>query len=68
VSAAAEIEPRWLSYREAARYSGLSEMALRRLVEAGRLHAYRPTGGRLVRLDRQELDQVMAATADAETT
>ena len=36
-------ETRYMNYQAAARYSGMSEMTLRRLVEADRLRVYRPT-------------------------
>jgi excisionase family DNA binding protein len=54
------VVPRFLSYRQAAAYCGLSEMTLRRLVNAGRLHVSRPVPG-VVRFDRHELDSMMAA-------
>jgi len=51
-------EVRFLSYKGAAIYCGMSQMTLRRLVDAGKLKTYRPTGedGRLVVFDRAELD------------
>jgi excisionase family DNA binding protein len=58
-----EQEPRWLSYREAAEYTGLSEATLRRLLRAGRLTPFRPAvGRRLIRLDRREIDGLMLAS------
>jgi excisionase family DNA binding protein len=54
------VVPRFLSYKQAAAYTGLSEMTLRRLVNAGRLHVARPMPG-TVRFDRHELDAMMEA-------
>ncbi len=53
------VVPRFLSYKGAAQYTGLSEMTLRRLVAAGRLHVSRPVPG-AVRFDRLELDAMRA--------
>ncbi len=55
-----EVERRWLSYRDAARYTGLSEETLRRLAAQGKLTVSRPTPKNR-RLDRRELDQLMQA-------
>jgi excisionase family DNA binding protein len=49
-------EARYLNYPSAARYAGMSEQTLRRLVAARRLKVYRPTGARLTVFDRAELD------------
>jgi excisionase family DNA binding protein len=49
-------------YPAAARYSGLSEMTLRRLVDAGKLRVYKPTGQRKVLLDRWELDALIQSS------
>jgi excisionase family DNA binding protein len=54
-------------YPAASRYSGLSEMTLRRLVEAGRLHVYRPTGERIVLFDPLELDALILGSAACQT-
>ena len=54
-------------YPAAARYSGLSEMTLRRLVEAGKLHVYRPTGSRKVVFDKAELDALIRGSAVEQT-
>jgi excisionase family DNA binding protein len=54
---------RYVDYPEASRYAGLSAMTLRRLIEAGKLHAYRPTRSRKVLLDRLELDALIQASA-----
>jgi excisionase family DNA binding protein len=53
---------RYLDYRGAARYSDLSETTLRRLIESGKLRAYRPTGERKVLIDRTELDELIQAS------
>jgi excisionase family DNA binding protein len=58
-TAAAPTEVRFMGYKAAAIYCGMSEMTLRRLVEAGKLKTYRPTGGRLVVFDRAELDALI---------
>jgi excisionase family DNA binding protein len=55
-------EQRYLDYPAAARYSGMSEATLRRLVDSGRLKAYRPTGQRKVVFDRAELDEFIHST------
>jgi excisionase family DNA binding protein len=52
------VTPRFLSYKQASAYCGLSEMSLRRLVAAGRLRVSRPMPG-TVRFDRHELDAMM---------
>jgi excisionase family DNA binding protein len=58
-----ESEQRFLSgYPAAARYSGMSESVLRRLVDNGRLHVYRPTE-RKVLFDKVELDALILGSA-----
>jgi excisionase family DNA binding protein len=64
MSTATDTMQRYLSYPAAARYSGMSEQTLRRLVEAGRLKAYRPTGSRKVIFDVRELDELIQSSAD----
>jgi excisionase family DNA binding protein len=59
-------ETRYLNYPAASRYCGISEQTLRRLVEAGRLKVYRPTGGRLVVFDRAELDEFIHDSGESE--
>ena len=61
--AVADTTQRYLPYSAAARYSGMSEMTLRRLVDDGRLQAYRPTGGRKVVFDRLQLDELIQGSA-----
>jgi excisionase family DNA binding protein len=46
-------------YRAAAEYSEMSIATLRKLVEDGRLKAYRPTGSRKVVFDRGEIDRLI---------
>ena len=66
MTTAMNTEQRYMPYREAARYTGMSEMTLRRQVEAGRLKVFRPTAGRLVVFDRDDLDRfVRGSNADA---
>jgi excisionase family DNA binding protein len=55
----AEVTGRYMGYRDASLYSGMSGQTLRRLVEAGRLKAYRPTGARKILLDRCEIDRLI---------
>jgi excisionase family DNA binding protein len=52
-------ESRYLNFPMASRYTNMSVMTLRRLVNAGHLRTYRPTGGRLVLIDRAELDALI---------
>ena len=62
-ASAAEVK-RWFSLAEAAAYCGLSDETLRRMTKAGKLTAHRPTGARRVLLDRQELDELIQASAE----
>ena len=59
----AETTQRYMSYADASRYSGMSEQTLRRLVEAGRLKVYRPTGSRKVVFDRLQLDELIQSSS-----
>ncbi len=52
---------RYLSLADAERYTTLSNSVLRRLVREGKLRGHRPSGRRLL-LDRQELDELIAAS------
>ncbi|HEY7423273.1 MAG TPA: hypothetical protein VH682_03435 [Gemmataceae bacterium] len=54
--------PRWMHYPAMATYSGVSEMTLRRLVDAGRLHVSKPTP-RTALLDRLEVDRYLEECA-----
>jgi excisionase family DNA binding protein len=47
--------PRYLGVDAAGTYSSLSAKSIRRLLSAGKLHAYRPVRGRVL-IDREELD------------
>jgi excisionase family DNA binding protein len=58
-----ETTARYLPYPAAASYSGMSVQTLRRLVESGRLKAYRPAGARKVVFDKVELDVYIHASA-----
>jgi excisionase family DNA binding protein len=49
---------RWLGLPEAARYTGISEQTLRRMVRGGKLRLYAPTERRRV-VDRLELDALI---------
>ena len=49
--------PGWFSYKDAAHYTGLSEVSLWRLVRADLLHPARLN--RSVRFSREELDSLM---------
>jgi excisionase family DNA binding protein len=55
-----EVVPRrYLSVKQAAQYSGLAPVTIRRLIRAGRLRGRRP-GARRVLIDRRDIDQLMA--------
>jgi excisionase family DNA binding protein len=62
----ATIDGRFLSYRSASQYLDVSPATLRRMVAEGKINPYR-IGGRLVRFDRQELDQVFRADSQRGT-
>jgi excisionase family DNA binding protein len=65
VEAGAVARPRrWAHLDAAAQYSGLSINTLRRLRDEGRLHFYRPRGGRTL-LDLCELDAAIAASVES---
>ncbi len=51
------VEPGWFSYKDAALYTGLSEVSLWRLVRADLLHPARLN--RTVRFSREELDTLL---------
>jgi hypothetical protein len=58
--------PRWARYRSAARYSGLSEASLRKLLKEGRLKRSCASAGRgRVLLDLRELNKLIESTAGA---
>jgi len=51
------VTPGWFSYKDAAHYTGLSEVSLWRLVRADLLHPARLN--RTVRFSREELDALL---------
>lgn len=51
------LAPGWLSYKDAAHHTGLSEVSLWRLVSSGLLHPARLN--RSVRFSREELDALL---------
>jgi excisionase family DNA binding protein len=53
---------RYLSYRQAAGYLGVSIGTLRRMAESGTVKAY-PLGEKLIRFDRCELDALIHTSA-----
>jgi excisionase family DNA binding protein len=64
LNAATSDEARFLTLQQAAAFSGLSEMSLRRLVAAGRLTVYRPLRRKAL-LDRRQLEALIRGSADA---
>jgi excisionase family DNA binding protein len=60
-----EIEPRYVSFRDGARYSGLSEQTLQRLVNRGLLTPHRV--GRRVLLDVRQLDDLLQESAETDS-
>jgi predicted DNA-binding transcriptional regulator AlpA len=52
-----QVTPGWFSYKDAAIYTGLSEVSLWRLVRADLLHPARLN--RAVRFSREELDALL---------
>jgi len=61
---AAACERRFVSAREASKYSGLSRQSLRRLALAGKLTEFRPRPGKVL-FDIAELDAAIRASAGA---
>lgn len=51
---------RWLSQQEAAEYLGVTDRSVRNYVARGVLPASRVRGSRLVRIDRSDLDRLLA--------
>ncbi|WP_372493970.1 excisionase family DNA-binding protein [Mycolicibacterium neoaurum] len=49
---------RWATTQKAAEYLGVTDRTIRQMVADGRLRAYR-SGGRVVRIDLNELDAAM---------
>lgn len=54
---AQQVQPEWLRYPEAERYSGLGRSTLWKLVKDGHVRAAKV--GKAVRLSRQSLDEYM---------
>ena len=50
----------WLTVAEAAAYSGFSTRTIRQRIKDGDLPAYIPRGSRLLRIDRADLDEMIA--------
>jgi excisionase family DNA binding protein len=63
--APASLVARYLSYPEAASYSGLSTSTIRKLVGENKLAAYKPTGSRKVLLDRHQIDRLIEGSREA---
>jgi excisionase family DNA binding protein len=49
---------RWASIQESAEYLGVTDRTIRQMIADGRLRGYR-SGGRLIRLDLNEVDAAM---------
>jgi excisionase family DNA binding protein len=52
------IQPRWMSLAAAAAYSSLSRRTISRMIEAGRLQAHKPNGGRVL-IEKRQLHEVI---------
>ena len=52
------LEPGFLSLKNASSYADLSEKTLRRFISAGRLQSYRPARGKIL-VKRKELDALI---------
>jgi excisionase family DNA binding protein len=50
---------RWLSQAEAADYLGVTDRTIRTMIRRGDLPARRLKGSRLIRIDREELEQLL---------
>lgn len=59
VSYSAPVRRGYTNYKGAAKYTGLSVSTLRRMVEAGELAIFRPTGSAAVRFSYESLDAIM---------
>lgn len=51
---------RWLSQAEAAEYIGVTDRTIRNYIARGTLKAHRIRGARFIRIDREELDSLLA--------
>jgi excisionase family DNA binding protein len=60
---AQQVQPRWLRYPEAERYSGLGRSTLWKLVKNGQVNAAKV--GNAVRINRHSLDEYMERQAYA---
>jgi excisionase family DNA binding protein len=58
---AQQVQPRWLRYLEAERYSGLGRSTLWKLIKNGQVDAGKV--GKAVRIDRCSLDEYMEGRA-----
>lgn len=54
------IQRDWVSQAEAAEYLGVTDRTIRNYISRGYLTGYRLRGSRLVRVDRADLDALMA--------
>jgi excisionase family DNA binding protein len=63
---AQQVEPQWLRYPEAERYSGLGRSTLWKLVKDERIRAAKV--GKAVRLSRSSIDQYMEENSFADGT
>ena len=63
---AQKVQPEWLRYPEAERYSGLGRSTLWKLVRAGDVRAAKV--GKAVRISRRSLDEYMEEQSFADAT
>jgi excisionase family DNA binding protein len=61
---AQQVQPEWLRYPEAEKYSGLGRSTLWKLVKEDRIRAARI--GKAVRLSRQSIDRYMEEQSNAD--
>jgi len=57
----------YMTIREACDYSRLSDDTIRRLIDSGRLDAYRPVGG-IILIARRQLDHVITSSKKRKST
>lgn len=50
---------RWLSQAEAGDYLGVTDRTIRNMIRRGQLRGHRVRGGRLIRIDRNDLDDLL---------
>ncbi|OFT89246.1 helix-turn-helix domain-containing protein [Corynebacterium sp. HMSC28B08] len=53
---------RYLEVKDAAHYLSVSEKTIRRWIAAQQLTAYRNTRGRMIRIKKSDLDQILTPT------